>query len=118
MKVSHDDHDYLKLLKYPLEKYYVFFSTDFVLNVAIYTFTMRSTFTFFTFQKRNNINIRHFINITFMVYIIIKTQRKGDSKHLITGPHSAVRNVPSTDPSLTEDSGVESSISAQSHTFM
>ena len=52
MKISDVDHDYLKLLKAPLEKYYAFFRTIFALNVAIFKFTMRSTFTFFTFQER------------------------------------------------------------------
>ena len=52
MKASHADHDYLKLKQDPLEKYLCVFSTSFALNVTIFTFTMRSTFTSFTFQKR------------------------------------------------------------------
>ena len=39
---------------------------------AFITFTMRSTFTFFTFQNRKNNKIWHFRNVAFMVYIIIK----------------------------------------------
>ena len=56
MKISHADHDELKTKKDPLEKYFsvFFFSTNFALNVAIFTFTMKSTFTFFTFQNRKN----------------------------------------------------------------
>ena len=46
MKISHADHDYLKLSKDPLEKYLSVFSTNFALNIAIFTFTMRSTFKF------------------------------------------------------------------------
>ena len=38
-----------------------FFRTNFVLNVAIYTFTLISTFTFFfTFQKSKNIKNQAF----------------------------------------------------------
>ena len=77
MKISHTNHDYLKLKKDPLEKYLsVFFSTNFPLNVAIFTFSMRSIFTFFTFQNRKNIKIRHCRNVTYMLYIIIKAKRK------------------------------------------
>ena len=73
MKISHVDHDYLKRQKDPLEKYLCIFSTNVALNVAIYTFTMRSTFKFFYIPKQNkNIKIWHLRNITFMVYIIIK----------------------------------------------
>ena len=36
MKISHADHDYLKLEKDPLEKYLTVFSTNFALNVASY----------------------------------------------------------------------------------
>ena len=46
MKISLADHDYLKLQKDPLEEYLSIFSTNFALNVAIFTFTMISTFTF------------------------------------------------------------------------
>ena len=53
MKKGHSDHDYSKLWKDPLEKYLSVFSTRFALSIAIFTFTMRSTFTlFFTFQNR------------------------------------------------------------------
>ena len=48
-----------------------FFSTNFALYVAIFTFTMRSTYTFLH-SKTEKIKILHFRNITFMVYIIIK----------------------------------------------
>ena len=36
MKVSHADHDYLKLKNDPLQSIYAFFSTNFALNVAIF----------------------------------------------------------------------------------
>ena len=52
MKISHVDHDQLKPKKDPLKKYLSVFSANSVLNVAIFMFTMRSTFTFFTFQNR------------------------------------------------------------------
>ena len=55
MKISHADHEYLKLKKDPLEKYLSVFSTNFALNIIIFMFTMRPTFTFFTFQNRKNI---------------------------------------------------------------
>ena len=40
MKISHADHDYLKLFKDPLEKYLSVSQYKFALNVAIFTFTM------------------------------------------------------------------------------
>ena len=56
---------------------YAIFSTKFALNVAIFTYTMRCTFTFLhSTRKKKPILIGHFRNITFMVYIIIKTYRK------------------------------------------
>ena len=76
MNVIRAKHNYLKLKKDPLEVFMrVFFQHIFFLNVVIFTFTMRSTFTFFTLQKRKNIKIWHLRNISFMVYtcIIIKT---------------------------------------------
>ena len=51
MKVKHGNHDYLEQLKYPLEKYLCVLEYNYVLNVASFTFTMRSIFTFLTFQK-------------------------------------------------------------------
>ena len=76
MKVNHGDHDYLKQLKDPLEKYLcVFFCTNQILRIRLpfFSFSMRSNLTFLTFQKRNNIKIGHFRNITFVVYLIIET---------------------------------------------
>ena len=73
MKISNVDNDYLKLWKRSFrEVFYAFFSTNVALNVAIFTFTMRFILgVFFAFQKRKNIKIWHFRNITFTVYIII-----------------------------------------------
>ena len=59
MKISHANHDYLKLQKDPLEKYLsvFFFKTFFALNVAIFTFAVRSTFMFFSPKEKKHQNL-------------------------------------------------------------
>ena len=60
----------------------MFFSTNLALNVAIFTFTMRSTFTFLhSKRQKNNIKIGHFINVNFMVLVSLKPKGKCDCKN-------------------------------------
>ena len=71
MKVSHADNDYLKLKKDSSEKYLCVYQYKFYVNHEIYFYGG-----FFYIPKEKNNKIWHFRNITFMVYIIIKTLRK------------------------------------------
>ena len=81
MKISHADHYYKKLKKDPLENFLGVYSINFALNVAIFTFTMISNFTFLhskTEKKHKNLA---FHNATFMVFIFsLKPKGKGDCK--------------------------------------
>ena len=72
---------YRKILQ---RRVYAIFSTNFALKEgAIFTFTMRSTFTFFTFQKRKT-SQSSILEILPSWYILsLKPKEKGDCKNLI-----------------------------------
>ena len=61
-----------------------FFQYKFCAYVAIFTFTMRSTFTFFTFQNRKKASKSGILEILPSWYILsLKPTGKGDCKNLI-----------------------------------
>ena len=72
MKVSHADLDYLK--KDHLEKYVSVIQNKFCAYVAIfYVFHEIYFYIFYIPKEKKPIKIWHFRNISFMIYIIIKT---------------------------------------------
>ena len=83
MEISHADHDYLKLKTDPLEKYLSVFQYKFVLNIAIFTFTMRSTFTFLH-SETDKTSKSGILEMLPPWYILsLKPKEKGYCKHLI-----------------------------------
>ena len=46
-------------------------------QITIFTFKTGSPFTPTDIQKRKYIKIRHFRNVSLVIYIVIKTERKG-----------------------------------------
>ena len=72
-----DTHPYLKQLKYPLEKYLCYFCSNFALNVAVFSLTLRSNITFFCIPKekkhQNWTFYKYMYNLHSIIYIIIIT---------------------------------------------